>query len=467
MQRGQGPIALAALVLAGMAITGAGRAWGDGQWDYDFGTSGLSIIPHQVANATNSSKVLLAQPDGKILIFGLDYVNNVVYGRRLFPNGSIDSSFEFVDDVPGTQVFPTAGMLLDDGRIFIAGQRGSFLDGTLVAWMIMPNGTVDVNFGDAGRIEHDLPFEGDNIRAVARGPGDTLLVGSFGKHVTGFGSWTAMGITRLESDGDLDHTWNVSGTVVRNWRTNPDANDLSYLRTLALESDGGVLIGGRLLNGVLGSDHAAVGRLSPTGAFDTGFGTSGRKFLQWKVPGYDTWGSDVVGIARLADGGILLAGNYLEEPADRLQFGTARLTEIGGTDTNYSLDGLTFNSFDSIEDSTICCLAIDAAGRTVVAGWTGSSSAWAYAIARFLPSGELDLRLGGDGTAWFSVSPFGTSLGTQALALQSDGGILLAGDVEIDDGGGASSAMFVQRILAGLPFRDGFESDSAWFWDLP
>jgi uncharacterized delta-60 repeat protein len=469
MRRDLDSILAGAIVLASFGLAASTEAQIDGAWDLDFSSTGYRTIPLQGADATNSSKVILAQPDGRILVFGLDYVHNILHGQRLFADGAIDPTFDFADDVSGSQVFPVAGTLLDDGRIFIAGQRGSFADGTLVAWMITPNGTIDVNFGDAGMVEHDLPFEGDNIRVVARGPGDTLLVGSFGKHVTGFGSWTAMGITRLESDGDLDHTWNVSGTVVRNWRTNPDANDVSYLRALALESDGGVLIAGNLLNPSLGTDHAVVGRLTPTGAFDSGFGTSGRTFFRWTSDAYDTLGSQARAIARLADGGILAAGGYQNEASGYVQFGTARFTAIGGTDTNYGSGGQTLNTFGLAGNSLISAFAIDAAERAIVAGSYGSGPGAVYAVTRLVPDGSICPRFaGGSGSGLYILPPGGTTTGAQAIALHSDGGILVAGDMGVDDGsGGTTSAMVVQRLEGGLPLRDGFESASAWFWDSP
>jgi uncharacterized delta-60 repeat protein len=306
------------------------------------------------------------------------------------------------------------------------------------------------------------------IRTVAQGPGGTLLIGSDGEHVTSFGSWTAMGITRLEPDGDLDHTWNVSGTVVRNWRTSPDENDFSFLRAMYVESDGGLLIAGHFYNSALGTDHAAVGRLTPTGAFDTGFGTSGRKFFKWdSLP--DTWGSQLIGIARLADGGILTAGNFvLGSPTGIVQFGTAKLTEIGGTDTNYGFQGLTYNAYvSSPVDSLIATFTIDAAGRAVVAGRCGSTTDGLYAVARFLPDGGLDPKYKGTGSALYGFGPGGLTRGAQALALHLDGGILLAGDIAFDNGSDTVSTMVVMRLEGGLPFRDGFESASRWFWDLP
>lgn len=125
------------------------------------------------------------------------------------------------------------------------------------------------------------------------------------------------------------------------------------------------------------------------------------------------------------DGKIVAAG-YTRDAANNSQIVIARYTPTGILDLSFDGDGIVITSIGPI--SYASDLAIQSDGKIVVAGTTLKVTDYDFVIARYTTAGVLDISFDGDGivTTDFSVSDDRLS----AIAIQADGKIVVAGSVE-------------------------------------
>ena len=158
-----------------------------------------------------------------------------VHVARVLPDGTVDPSFD-----PGSgPSYAITALAIQGGSRAIAG--GAFTEyAGQTAWYLArlnPNGTLDGSFTSGS-----APVWGGVLAVRTDGLGRVILGGEFYT----VGGQSRVGIARLEPDGRLDSTFNP-GTGVAN------ADAFSPLvRTVTLQQDGRVLIGGRFtsVNGV-------------------------------------------------------------------------------------------------------------------------------------------------------------------------------------------------------------------------
>lgn len=166
------------------------------------------------------------------------------------------------------------------------------------------------------------------------------------------------------------------------------------------------------------------------------------------------WGYDV---ALQADGKIVVAGHqgHVDTRAfDPLAFQVARFNTDGSLDTSFGDEGATNIHFLTPEDSSIAySLAIQPDGKIVAAGsttcdtqrcYSGNDNELYVALARFNPDGSLDDMFGASGLVTVTLlSGYGSA---DALALQPDGKIVLAGSTYPMEGPYLSSDLMLMRF---------------------
>lgn len=260
----------------------------NGSLDNSFGNNGLFKLVH--SNSHIAKMIVLA--DGSVLLAGNSYNNGVI--SRINPNGVLDlnfgsggsrflsgTNFTFIlwdaillsdntilcagydlteqnnmklayckidlngDFVPGfgmngkvtTDLFPFSGtpeiseyvqkaMELPNGQIIMGGQA---MGAILVK--INPNGTLDTSFGTNGVVTHSYPY----VDFIMQ-PDGKFLIG--GTHEVSLYN-TGFSITRLNSNGSLDNSFNGTGTF-----TVDVSPDHDYLQTMKLTANGHILVGG-------------------------------------------------------------------------------------------------------------------------------------------------------------------------------------------------------------------------------
>jgi uncharacterized delta-60 repeat protein len=199
------------IVVAGQSSSGSNnsdfalaRYNPDGSLDASFGSGGKITT---AIGSRNAAYAVALQPDGKIIAAGFTYIvgDGDIALVRYNPDGSLDTTFgtggtirtsigNSGEDVHGVALQP-------DGKIVAAGSsltvNESDRDFTLVRYN--PDGSLDINFGNEGKIITNIQGTGssDIARAVVVQPNGKIVVAG---HSSGIGS-AAFALVRYNSDG--------------------------------------------------------------------------------------------------------------------------------------------------------------------------------------------------------------------------------------------------------------------------
>lgn len=310
------------IILAGTAISGGGtgdqvalvRYNADGNLDSAFGAGG-TVTTGYGQNGVEARGAVL-QPDGKIVIAGTAFANGPTDDdfllARYNSDGSLDQTFgtnglvttDFGVVVAGPDApldRATAVALQSDGKIVAAGTTGGRFSDFGVA-RYSPDGSLDAAFGTNGRAIGNLS-PGAHAYALAIQPDGAILVaGSAAAGTNG----EPFAVVRLRSDGSLDSSFGVGGTVTATFE-----GGSAGARAIAIAADGGIVVGGSGFglssldaNGqeVLNGGFALV-RYRADGTLDTSFGTGGRVLTT-----VGDAGAVINSLALQPDGRIVVAG---------------------------------------------------------------------------------------------------------------------------------------------------------------
>lgn len=415
------------------ARAGITRITANGDIDPDFAAAG--------GVNTRPVSALARQPDGKILVAGyFTQFNGVDRNRlaRLNADGSLDSTFNIGT---GANAAIRALVVQPDGKIILGGDFNSF-NGTARETLVRLNadGSVDTTW-----VGPDFP--GGNpwgwVKSLALQPDGKLLVG--GVFYFGNGSPWKNGLCRLNANGSLDASFNG---VVDGFSRNgsPDGPDC-----IVVQPDGQILVAGgfTVYNGVA---RTGLARLTSTGALDATF-----------APQPD---ATVKTLQLLPDGKILLGGifgNVGGIAASRI----ALLSAAGAVDTAFAAAG---GHGGDVED-----LALLADGRVLLAGdWDSfqGSAAWSP-LWRFFSGlngtpGEVQLAsptyAGTEGnTVQLSVTRSGSGIGALSVGYATVAGTAGAADFTGASGvltwaAGDTTAKTISVPLATDASAEGVES---------
>jgi len=217
------------------------------------------------------------------------------------------------------------------------------------------------------------------------------------------------GIIRGQAGG-LDNSFGNGGVV-----TTDLSGVQNYGHASVLQPDGRILVVGVSYGPV--DTTFTVLRYESDGALDPTFGTGGA--VQLNFNGSEAQGLDIALQAdgRIVVGGIATGVNY--------DFGIARLMPDGSLDPSFDGDGYLITNAGPWSDS-MCSLLVQTDGRILIAGISFSPNAGPWAIMRFEADGSPDPTFGIGGIVTEPADTATVTLPT-AMALQSDGKILLAG----------------------------------------
>jgi uncharacterized delta-60 repeat protein len=382
-----GLLALASVVLA--LAGGAGLASGT-PTPGDLDTSFLNpdVGPNVFAQAL--------QADGKVLIGGsFTTVGGVGQSAlaRLNSDGTRDTGFN-----PSLDDWALAIAQQPDGKVIVGGAF-RFVGGVGRARLARLNadGTLDTTFADP-LVGPFLPADAA-VWVIALQPDGKVLIGG---RFASVGGQNRRGLARLNADGTLDTTFGDAGLDVAS------GNNYKAVRSIALQPDGKVLIGGTFAS-VGGQARANVARVNADGTLDTTFADP--------LIVDDTGGQvdpSVASVVLQPDGKVLVAGRFLSvggTPRRRV----ARLNADGTRDTGFG---------NPAPDNSVYSIALQADGKFMIAGVFGvvnfnAGNVTVPHVARFNSDGSRD-------TAF--VSPLANDPpGLRSVLLQPDGKAVLGG----------------------------------------
>ena len=388
------------------------------------------------ASANSTVAAFAFQPDGKVILGGYftaiqsrGLATGALRNRlaRVGADGTLDTTFQV--DAEGR---PLVSLVQPDGKVVIGGSFTT-VGGLTRSYLarLNPDGSVDASYAPAA--------PNGRVLSIARqADGKLIIAGTF----TLIGTTARSYLARLNTDGSLDTTYN----------TNPNGQ----VGALVLQADGKVLIGGNFtsLNHIVTTitPGAAVGTTTATTAdgsatTTTTVSTSGGVTTTDKSTNYfrgylarlntdgtvDTFNpgasSTVSSIVLQSDGKILLAGAF-----------TAFTPSSGSSSTSQSFiarlkaDGTLDTAFTPLVNARATALALQSDGKIIVGGQftlfqpPGDTSTTVNGVvtSTAITRNRL-IRLNADGTLDAAYAPNVIDGVVLALALQSDGRLVVGG----------------------------------------
>jgi uncharacterized delta-60 repeat protein len=435
------PIRIGSLVLAMLVYT-ACSCQSSGDVDTQFNSEDMG--DRAGYHLSGLALALAVQPDGRILCaqrsvgsLALRYSQHYTGAIfRLHPNGTLDDSFS---TNPGFGMNPLLRSitLQPDGKLLVCGTGFTNFGGIPCENMVRLNadGSLDTTFQspDPGsQIIHDSEVLDD---------GRILIVGTF---LTINGE-PHHGIARLMPDGSLDGSFQT-GTL---------GATTNFILTSHVQTDGGLLIGGRF-DQVAGHAVTSAARLLPDGQVDTTF----------TPPSFTTHFGEIGTIRKtvvLSNGRIVLAGSFSFVDSV-LASGTIALMPNGDLDTAFTV-GEGFHA-NCCTTPSISDMIVDNNDRSYLVGNFNRYQGITHSgVIRLLPNGTPDPTFNSGTGVNDGLQP-----SAYAVALASNGGVIAIGqfssfdntvtrgivhilengqpDQQFDPGTGANSSVYSLALQA-------------------
>jgi uncharacterized delta-60 repeat protein len=431
------PVRASAVQADGKVVLGGDFTFFNGQARnrvHRLDTTGANDATFSIGTGANSTvRVVLVQPDGKIIVCGdFSTFNGFSSPKliRLNSNGSRDTTFN-----PGTGPDGDlyAATLQSDGKIIIGGWLTSYngvpcnqfarintdgsldttfssgsgvngyvnsfrqqADGKLLAsgWFTMYNGT---NCSHVIRMNTDGSFDSTFISSGTDNAVNFIGIQSGGQAIMGGTFWKFSGtgrysLARANTDGSNDPTFNpgyaCNGTI----------------NTMQLQPDGKIIAGG-YFSKYFEESRLGVARINTDGSLDTTFN-----------PG--TGANNILTSALQQDGKIIIGGDFTTYNGISINR-LARLNSDGSLDT-------TFNTGTGA-NFTVYTTAVQSDGKIIVGGYfsnfNGSNKGY---IVRLHTNGSVD--------STFNISGTGADFYVNTCALQPDGKIVIGGYITTYNG---------------------------------
>lgn len=326
---------------------------------------------------------LVVQADGKILVVS-SYTNLDGQMRnsigRLNPDGTMDNGFNPEVIGIGSPAPINSLAMQMDGKILVGGSFTNINGQTRNhIGRLNPDGTLDTDFN---------PKFNSYVSSLAVQADGKILLGGY---YTAFAGQMPGYITRLNPDGTLDNGFFRSGLNYRNYP--------SYVYSLAVQTDGKILVGGRIPpNSSRMLNH--IVRLNPNGTRDTNF-TSGVSYFSYYY-------SSVESLAVQSDGKILVGG-YFTNLCGQVRNNIGRLNATDPATQSLNYDGSTITWLRGGTSPevwrTVCEWSQDGLLWTSLGEGARVPGGWQWTKAAFSTNVTIRTRGfvtgGGFGSGWF------------------------------------------------------------------
>jgi uncharacterized delta-60 repeat protein len=260
--------------------------------------------------------------------------------------------------------------------------------------------------------------------------------------------------------GNLDLSFNGTGQLTTDFGYG-GSNTLDYAAGLLVQPDGSIVTAG-----IAGKCDWGLARYLPNGALDPSFGAGGKVTTSFYAP--QSWEEQAFAVVRQGDGKLVAAGSALQ--VNGSLYGVMALCRYsagdGSLDTSFGTGGKAIPSdvLQTLRDLNLLnSVAYDVAllpdGRFVAVGTSphGGINEVNIVLARFTSNGFLDTGFGPGTTPGAVAIDINATRGysgnsyAQAVALQADGKIVLAGFATPSAGStppGTTHDFVVVRLLA-------------------
>ena len=288
-------------------------------------------------------------------------------------------------------------------------------------------GTLDTSFGTQGVVTKDVDTFQDDVAfaTVLQPDGKIIVVG------TSFTTPARVVVIRYDATGAPDPTFGTNGITVTSL---PSADASAFAATL--QTDGKLLVAGRSCPLSGGSSflllrYNTAGAPGTVGTLDASFAGTG--IVTTAIPSGSSTSANAVAVSGTD---ILVAGH--SKIGGRFVIALARYDSSGAPVSTFGNSGIVTTPVGSL-DADAVALAVQPDGKIVAAGLAGNavSQIWDVALLRYNANGSLDTdpnpTMGfGGGTGIVTTDIGSSSNYANAVALQADGKIVVAGNAFAD-----------------------------------
>jgi uncharacterized delta-60 repeat protein len=309
-----------------------------------------------------------------------------------------------------------------DGKIVVGGTTAT--NAFALARYNM-DGTLDKSFGANGKDSIYIGIDGDIRGYVVLQPDGKILLG---------GSCVdnqyriVFSLSRFNTNGSIDNSFNGNGSINTSFN-NSGYSDRGY--AIALQPDGKIVqVGGTTIWHVMSFqdslDEFALVRYNANGTLDNSFGNGGK--VTTLV--YDDF-SQAYAVSIQPDGKIIAGGGAGSLSAAPACFAMVRYNTDGTIDTSFGAKGRVITFFGAgdstginYENDQAQAMALQPDGKIILAGNSelGSDTYGVLRFARYNSNGTLDSSFGIGGKVATPCSAI-----IYSICLQQDGKIILAG----------------------------------------
>jgi len=277
------------------------------------------------------------------------------------------------------------------------------------------SGDLDSTFDGDGKVITIMPHKGWLNQLAFQTDGKILAAG-----FDGSGDVTDFAVNRYNVDGSLDTTFGPNGTGIVTTDFPGASSDLDFARSISLQSNGKIVLGGS------GGNDFGLARYNPDGTLDTGFGSGGLVTTDFNS------GLDVIRAVMLRPARILVAGYTATDGVN--DWALAAYRSSGLLDASFGGGGKVVTDMGGNDQARGAVLV--PGGKIVVVGYTKfGQGVQDFAVARYNSDGTLDTSFGPNGNGKVTTD-LGAGDVARAVVLQSDGKIIAGGYT--GSGGGLS-----------------------------
>ncbi len=354
---------------------------------------------------------------------------------NLFSQAGLDNSFGGTGKItrsisPGYD-FATATAVQSDGKILVAGYATTSGNTNFILLRYLANGLMDTAFGDSGTVMTDFGRNELCMAMIIQPDGKILLAGQATS-----GSNTDFAVARYKVSGQPDSSFGINGMSTASIGAFDDV-----AQAVTLQKDGKIVLAG--YSGAYPNYDFGVARFKANGVIDSSFSGDGR--LVFPIGN----GADIATAVKVQDNGkIVIAGRSVRAAA--YDIALLRLKADGSQDIDFGSSGIVLSNI-GIADDAANSLIIQPDQKILVGGYGNTGSFTDFAVLRYDTSGNLDNSFSGDGKQTIAVIGNDNDA-AGAMALQSDGRILLGGNAKI----GTANQFALARVKANGDIDSSF-----------
>ena len=310
------------------------------------------------------------------------------------------------------------------------GQPGT-LDASWATLSAQGAGKLLTSFGNSNDVANALLLQPD---------GKVIQVGHCNASTNG--SVLSVCIARFLPGGALDTSFNATGQIKTTYAAAPEFGPVGA----ALRGDGKLVVAGRCAPAAVG--QACLLRYTSSGALDRSFGNAGIA-LGGMI---GSTGMSIYNMALQPDGKIIVVGTC--QGTTTYDFCVQRFTADGAIDAGFNASAtgsLVLDMNANFDYATSALVQSD--GKIVIAGGCSNGGVYLYCVLRLLANGSIDSSFGQSGK--LLATPSG---GAQAVAVQPDGKLILAGQCAHTVGQFLKGDFCILRFNANGAVDSGFGS---------